>query len=830
MQKKTFKTLLQPRRRVRRRGSARLFVLSTLVAAATAGGGVAPVLAQTPSATASYPAAQMATYNIGPGPLSEVIDAFQRASGVQVSLALDSIGAIQSPGVSGRLSAERALQQILSGTGLTATFSAATQARIDLRTQTESVEVTAGLPAVQSPKYTVPLRDVAQTIAMVPRETFEQQGATTLTDVLRNVPGITLQAGEGGGASSTAGDMFNMRGFNASNSLFVDGVRDDGLISRDVFNLEQVEVFMGPTGSDVGRGTASGYVNMQSKVPHLGSDAGALLTYGSGGEKRLTTDLNWSAAGDAPTASWARNAAVRLNVLWQGGGVAGREEVERESKAFAPSVSLGLGTPTRVTVGAQILRQDNVPDYGVPGAAWEEAPLTPTTQIAPGVDQSNFYGTPAYDYDRAEQDSVTAKVEHDVSSRLTLRNQTRYNRTHREAVISAVQSVASYNPTTNQVTVARQGNERENEIWSNQATLTSRFSTGSLRHAANAGIDVSSEEQFTPTLGGFGTRPTTDIYNPDPNVPVTGMAVAPTGALSRGDTKTIAGYVFDSVELSQRWLVSGGVRWEHYTTDFASVTAAGVSSPVSGNGTLWSGKAGVMFRVREEVNLYASYGSTLTPPGTANFALSSQPNNQNNPNVEPQKSVNYEVGTKVDLGGGRLSLTGSVFRTENENVIFTVDATAIPPVFNQDDSQLVKGVSMGAMGRITNNWDVLANFGYLDSEVRTQNAVNNGRPLTLTPSYSGSIWTTYRFPVPLTLGGGLRFTDEASVNAAGTIVLPASQVIDALAEYGFSRHLSLRVNVYNLADEVYIRSVNNNGGRYNPGYPRSATVTANIRY
>ena len=85
------------------------------------------------------------------------------------------------------------------------------------------------------------------------------------------MPGITLQAGEGGGASNTAGDMFNMRGFNANNSLFVDGVRDDGLISRDVFNLEQVEVFMGPTGSDVGRGTAAGYVNMQTKTPHAES-------------------------------------------------------------------------------------------------------------------------------------------------------------------------------------------------------------------------------------------------------------------------------------------------------------------------------------------------------------------------------------------------------------------------------------------------------------------------------------------------------------------------------------------------------------------------------
>ena len=82
--------------------------------------------------------------------------------------------------------------------------------------------------------------------------------------------------------------MFNLRGFNANNSLFVDGVRDDGLISRDVFNLEQVEVFMGPTGTDVGRGTAAGYVNMQTKTPHAGLRLSRrLYGYGSADQNRV---------------------------------------------------------------------------------------------------------------------------------------------------------------------------------------------------------------------------------------------------------------------------------------------------------------------------------------------------------------------------------------------------------------------------------------------------------------------------------------------------------------------------------------------------------------
>ena len=143
-----------------------------------------------------------------------------------------------------------------------------------------------------------------------------------------------------------------------------------------------------------------------------------------------------------------------------------------------------------------------------------------------------------------------------------------------------------------------------------------------------------------------------------------------------------------------------------------------------------SGKAGVLFKATAAGNVYFSYGSTVTPPGTANFTLSAQANNQNNPNVKPQESTNYEVGSKWDFANGRLSLNTAIFRTENRNVIFTVDATAIPPIYNQDDSQRVNGVSVGSIGRITTAWEVFANFAYLDSVLDTQNDANRGKRLT----------------------------------------------------------------------------------------------------
>ena len=814
----------------RRRGAARLFVLGATLAAS---GTIAARPAAAQGSPANRPAAARATmrFDIAPGSLETVAANFTKITGMPVTFVMPDLAVIQSPGVTGMMSVEAAMAALLMGTSVQATYSDA-GVSLDVGGVSEFVEVTgAGPAAVASPKYLVPLRDVAQTIAVVPRKVIDEQAAFTLSDALRNVPGITLQAGEGGAASSTAGDMFNLRGFNASNSLFVDGVRDDGLISRDVYNLEQVEVYMGPSGTDVGRGTAAGYVNTQTKMPHLGSSSSASFTLGSADQRRLSADFNW-AVPENRADSWIGKSAFRLNALWQDSGVPGRDLTNRESIGVAPSVAMGLGTQTRVMLSGQFMHQDGLPDYGIPGAAWDESLLAPTTvQASQPVDQANFFGSTAYDYDQATQSTAMARVEHDITRGTTLRNQTRYNRARREAVVSAIQNVAAFNPATELVTIARQGNERENAIFSNQTSLVDRFSTGGLRHAATVGVEITHEEQFAPTLTGLGTRSPVSIYAPNASDPVVGYAPSYTLAESEGNTNTVGFYAFDTVEVSSRVQVAAGIRYDRYDTDFRAVDAAGLTTTdLSASDGVMSGKASVLVRVAPQGNVYLSWGSNVTPPGTANFTLSAQGNNQNNPNVEPQESTNLEFGSKWDVAGGKLSLTGAIFRTQNENVIYTIDATAIPPLFNQDDKQLVKGATFGALGRITDRWEVLANVGYLDSENLSQNPANNGRQLVLTPEFSGSIWSTYRATKQLTLGGGVRHISDVYVNAANTIRSPGYQIVDALVQYAVNSHLNLRLNINNLTDETYIRNVNNNGGRYNPGLSRSFLLSTNVGF
>lgn len=672
---------------------------------------------------------------------------------------------------------------------------------------------------VTSKKYTQPLLDTPQTVTVVPKQVIEEQGATSLTDVLRNVPGISIQAGEGGGASSTAGDAFTMRGFNGSNSVFVDGVRDDGLGTRDTFNLEAVEVFLGPTGSDVGRGTASGYVNLGTKTPKTKDAYAGSVAYGTNDRVRTTADINQSLSSlDGSGASWLDGAAFRLNGLYQTGGVPGRDDVERNSFAIAPSLAFGLETDTRLFLSAQYQKQDNLPDYGVPSRAGY--PL-------PGVDPEWFYGLKS-DFEDVEQKSFTARLEHDFSENLKITNQTRYSETDRLALITS----PSFSTTGGQISRSRQANLRENSIFSNQTIITGKFNTGVFEHSASGGIEYTWDGQDAPGLSGAGTvTPLPFPYIPNPYTVPTGYNLGYTGYGTVGSTDTIGLFLFDSIKYGEHWVLTGGIRSDSYDTDYRS-TSATVANNIfaKADDTLFSGKVGLTYKPVKEGSIYIGYGTSQTPPGTGNFALSTSATNQNNPNLDPQESENIELGVKWDFFKSALTLTGAVFHTENTNVIYVSDSTTSPATYSVDGGQEINGATVGVAGKITENWSVLANATIMHAELDQPGNPNNGKDLTLTPELSGSLWTTYKLPYNFTVGGGVRYQESVFVNAANTLKVPSYAVVDALVQYDLNENVNFRLNVFNALDREYRTSVNNNGGRYNPGTPASFLLSTNFKF
>jgi catecholate siderophore receptor len=690
---------------------------------------------------------------------------------------------------------------------------------------------------LSSPKFTQELVNTPQTIVVVPSLVIEQQGAQNLSDVLRNTPGITFTAGEGGNVAS--GDAFTMRGTDTSSSIFVDGVRDTGAYSRDTFNLQQVEIAKGPAGADNGRGGSSGYVNLSTKTPVAEALTSATLSYGTADRVRGTLDIN-----QPLDKSPIEGTAFRVNALWQDGGVVGRDYVENSSWGLSPSLALGLGTPTRITIAATLIEQENVPDSGLPIVAVPGGPLLPPTvpALTAPVDQENFYGLADSDFENVEQQRVTAKIEHDFTPDLKLTQQFTALGTDRDARTTYIQSSAIsgtnplYFPADQTVVPRNLRAQQHNEIYASLTNLFTRFATGSITHELSSGIDLTREKQRTPTWVAVNT-PTTSLFSPNPNrIPTELAARAGNGAQSSAQVDTAAFYVFDTIRLSPKWLINGSVRLDHYKIDYLTVANTGSRTELGLNDDLLSWKAGVVFKPVSAGSLYAAYGNSLTPPGSG-FALSSAATNQNNPLFDPQETHNFEAGVKWDFFKSALSTNLAVYRSETLNGVST---DALTGQITQDIEQIVQGVEFGVSGKLSARWLVFGGIGYTDSELKaagTTSAANDGAGLRFTPRLSGNLWTTYILPFGLTIGGGARYSDSVSRSTANSVAVtnptlvyvPSFWVFDAMAEYALTKNTSLRLNAYNLADEDYFR-LNNNGGRYYPGAPRSWQLTAVVKF
>lgn len=700
---------------------------------------------------------------------------------------------------------------------------------------------------VSSAKYTQPLVDTTQTVSVIKKEILQEQGATSLVEALRNTPGITLQLGENGNTS--AGDAFQMRGFSTQTSTFVDGIRDLGAVSRDVFNLEQIEVVKGASGSESGRGAAAGYINLVSKLPKLQNNRDVALTWNTANHGRLSADINQAISEDI---------AVRLNAMGQDGGVEGRDEVENNSYAIAPSIAFGLDTDTRFYLYSQHVRQRNLPDGGIPtigmkGFYHDDALLN----TAPKVDRENFYGS-VNDYEDVDANMYSAKIETDFSENVKFTNISRLGETQMNRALTGVIALNTNNSTTpNDWTVNRsvQGVDQENKILANQSILNWNFNIGAIQHNAVIGLELLKESQTTRALstqvpGQLAPTSTANLYKPNPHDIL--PALNYTGAYTNGETQTAAAFIFDTLKFwEDRVQLNGGVRVDYYDTQYDALAIATDSktllvtetpTQLNTHDTLVSWKLGGLFKPTSNSSVYATYAKSLTPPGSTNFALSNETSgNQaaNNPRAEPQETHHYEVGTKWDVLDARLALTAALYRTENENQ-FTQDPITQEAL--QEGKTRVEGVELGAVGQITDAWNISAGVAHMKSEQLEQRSINattgaitNTNAVRWSPEWTASLWSTYTLK-DFKFGVGARYVGEqkrlVTDSTAPTAMpeIPDYVVFDAMASYTINDSASVNLNVYNLADEDYIGTLNNGGGRLVLGQPRSAALTLNYKF
>lgn len=729
-------------------------------------------------------------------------------------------------------------------------------------TKLDAVEVRGVRSMVTSPKFTQSLQETPQTIEVIGKELFQQQGATTLAEALRNSAGVgTFYAGENG--NTATGDAIYMRGFDTSNSIHLDGARDLGSISRDLFNVEQVEVVKGPAGTDTGRSAPTGSINQVSKQANLRDAIAATLSGGSDGQKRATADWN-HVYGDT--------AAVRLNAMWQDSDVAGRDRVNNSRWGIAPSLGWGLGSDTRFYANLMYIKQDNVPDGLVPTIgihSWQPQPGLEQLVGHP-VDPENFYGS-ADDYDNVTAQMATLRLEHDFANGVRLSNTLRWGRTEQDYFLTAFMSTGgnAANPMGGNIrwtdindlstyTMNRSNltlKDQENRILTDQLNLQIDFSTGAVDHFLSTGVEVTREEQRNHARAASGTLPPANLYEPDWSI--AGPGSARTGAGSLGETQTAALYMFDTLRFGEKFLITAGLRADRYDTDYSAsaicttavpVPRGGIACPagvangslvtsadLSAADTLLNYKIGAVYKPIEALSLYANAALSQQPPGGANFSLSSSASSLDNPNLDPQKARTYEIGAKWALLDEALALNLALFQTRVSNEINSqqLDESGNP---TQTGEKEITGYEISAVGHITDAWSV--SLGYVDQDAEVKHGplvTADGTPnLTYTPDAAFTSWTAYTLPFGLSIGGGVRYTGGLHRGTDGAVGTPKETksytVYDAMLSYPVGNNVTLRLNGYNLFDKRYVAAINKSGYRYTPGTPRTFLLSADIRF
>ena len=715
-----------------------------------------------------------------------------------------------------------------------------------------TVQVTGAMqaPASSNDKVTAPLLDTPKSVTVVPAEVISQTGAVSLLDALRTVPGITIGAGEGG---NPVGDNLFIRGYNAQTDTYIDGIRDAGSQSREIFNLEQVEVVKGPNSAYGGRSSAGGGINLVSKTAQAYDFNNASLGLGTDNYKRVTGDFNRNIGS---------NSAFRLNVLGHKNDTPGRDVVGGSRFGIAPTVTFGLNGPTRAIVSVYHLTTHEIPDTGIPF----NNPFSSGPNVAKNgngtpfaVDRETFYGLANRDFRDTKSDVATLDLRHEFGRSMVLRNVTRYGKSQNDYVWT--QPDDSKGNTLLYGTVWRRANTRatETRTAANVTSLTGELLTGSIKHSYNAGVEFDREttdratyvftpgtnnpltNTFTCPTAGLGTLfNCTTLINPNPYDPWV-YARSKSAALTHVNTKTKSAYAFDTLEFTPQWLANLGARFDDFESALhtpANGSTAATNAEV--NSTFWSWQAGLVYKPAANGSIYLSWATSATPPGNDGGdgidGLTAQIQN-----LQPQRSKNWELGTKWDvMPGGRLSLTGAVFKSAMSNARVTAPDGTTQNVGRKE----VKGVELGFSGKITQAWSVFGGVTYLDPIVSDNGFLNlaatgqpavyapspfNGNQFPTTPKKSATLWTSYAINADFTVGAGLSAMDRVYANVNNTKYAPGYTRFDAMASYNVNKQLSFQLNVQNLGDKLYFDKVSSpHYAGVAPG--RSATLTANVKF
>jgi catecholate siderophore receptor len=651
------------------------------------------------------------------------------------------------------------------------------------------------------------LRDIPQAVVVIDHALLQSQGATSFQDALRNAPGVTVGAAEGG----SIGNNVNLRGFTARTDIYLDGFRDRGQYYRDTFDLEAIEVLYGPSSMLFGRGSTGGVINQVSKQAQLKPVSEVSTTLGTNDHYRTTLDLD---------RAMSDTSAFRVNAFAQDIGST-RDVMKNKDYGIAPEVRFGIGTPTEVTLSALIQHNDDQPDYGIQSVNGHPAP----------VDKGTFYGLTD---DRTIQDTqiLSARVKHRFSDNLELRNQTQYSHYTVDARETAPQSVltgplasspalSNGNFTTlplDALFIKLQSHDRliSDASLYNTTDLISKFNTGWVKHELVTGLELGHDNYTNQSLS-RANLPIVSLIDPE-HFSSSPSSPEIVGNYANAGANSIAVYANDTASLGEHWKIVGGLRWDRYQAEIANT----VSLPGYATQTdhFVSVRAGVIYQPTDTQSYYVSYGTSFDPSLETLTVTSGQQN------LAPEKNRSYEIGGKWDLLGGNLSITSSLFQIEQTNSRTETD----DGVYTLSGDIRVNGFQAGATGHLANNWQIYAGYTYLDATVLKAADGTQGNTPANTPRNTVTLWTTYQPFHNWEIGGGMTYLSSRYASNTNLVEVGGYARWDATVAYRQPKY-DIRLNLLNLTNkEYYDALIQSDGGRAVPAVGRTVLLTGTYRF
>jgi catecholate siderophore receptor len=657
------------------------------------------------------------------------------------------------------------------------------------------------------------VQDTPQVVNVIPKALIEEQKITTLEQALRDSPGITVAIGEGG---TLAGDQFKIRGLDASNDIYTDGLRDFGVYTRDAFDYEAVQVLKGPSGAMFGRGTTGGAINTISKQPQAGRDfLSADASVGTGDYYRVTADLNHRI--DDTT-------AVRLNVMGNSTGVTGRDKVGSDRWGVAGAIGFGLGARSSLVVNLLHQQDQRVPDYGIViGAPTGVIRALPATEYGLSPKVFEQFDT---DQDRTRADILTAAYKLDLAPNLVFTSDTRaatYARYFQYTSVDSclvnavthqtcIDALIDGNPATKPLITFGGGGPYSQRAWGAQniSSLHGTFEVAGLKTEIVAGTDFNRQENrkafyaytLPPLSSGVYAPGTTaaarnaiaiDLltgaghpppgYTPfrphvTPGVPATGIpgtSVTRSSYIldSKGSADDAAGFVTDRLWFTPQVSLIAGVRYDVYSAEFENLLVSGVRQAYRSTSHLTSPRAALVYEPSDALTLYTAYAKSATPVGTA-IVGSATPISGATSAFDPDEGESYEFGAKGSWLHGRLAWDAAYFHVNKSNAKMT-DPTSGLISSQSSQEQTFEGAELGVQGKLTGDWSVNLAYTLIASTVRQDlactttapiacypNPVTTGTAVLQVPRNSAFLWSSYRLSRlvhGLSVAGGLTYQD-----------------------------------------------------------------------